>query len=386
MFKILKKELKDSFRDRRTFLLTVFLPMILMSGIVFFYENLISEDEENIYDVVVNEDQLDFAQQLLSSYENIHLIGGTDVLEEVESGNALAGIIIPSDFESSITQGSTPTIQIIGDMYSQNSALAASILENAFTFYSQQLVASRLEASGLDRDLLLPFVIDNVQVVEGDDSMYMIAFLIPLMLSVAVGIGIAPTASDYFAGEKERRTMEALLMTPVNRGSLLLGKWCSMVMIASITGIITLLIVTVEIVFFTENLKAGLAVGDQAIAIIVITILVVIAYAALMSSALMITSMIAKTVKESQSYGTPVSMIVFLPALLTTNLGLNELTTFHFAVPLMNLFTIFKELFFGVVNMEHAILTITSNLIVALLIFMIGRILFLKDRWVLTNS
>lgn len=385
MLKILKKELKDSYRDRRTFLLTVFLPLILMSGMVFFYENLISNEEET-FNIVVNEEQLDFAQQILNSSEKIILSGAPDVLFEVEEGNAIAGVIIPDDFELSITQGYTPAIQILGDMYSQKSTLAASLLEHAFTRYSQQLVASRLEANGLDQDLLLPFTIEKVQIVEGDSSMMMIAFLVPLMLSVAIGIGIAPTASDFFAGEKERRTMEALLMTPVNRGSLLFGKWCTMVIIASLTGIITLLIVSIEIFFFTEYLKSALNIGDQALAIIIITVLVIVAYAAFMSSALMITSIVAKTVKESQSYGTPVSMIVLLPAMLTAGLGLNELTAVHFAIPLMNLFTIFKELFLGVVNIEHAIFTVASNLIVAFFLFLIGRILFLKDRWVLTNA
>ena len=216
--------------------------------------------------------------------------------------------------------------------------------------------------------------------------MMLIAFLVPLMLSVAVGIGVGPSASDLVAGEKERRTMEALLMTPVNRSALLLGKWITMVIIASLTGIITLLIVTVEIIFFTEKLKEGLAFeNNEAIWIAVVALLVIIAFAALMASALMVTSILAKTVKESQSYGTPVTMIVMLPALLTSSLGLNELSTIHFVVPLMNLFTIFKELFFGVLNVEHILLTLSSNILLAIIIFFIGRVLFMKDRWILSN-
>ena len=135
-----------------------------------------------------------------------------------------------------------------------------------------------------------------------------------------------------------------------------------------------------------RKLKEGLAFeNNEAIWIAVVALLVIIAFAALMASALMVTSILAKTVKESQSYGTPVTMIVMLPALLTSSLGLNELSTIHFVVPLMNLFTIFKELFFGVLNVEHILLTLSSNILLAIIIFFIGRVLFMKDRWILSN-
>ena len=386
MLNILKKELKDSFEIVELYFLQYCFRLVLMSALVFFYENLLASDEDETYGIVVNEEQLKFAKQLLTSYDNMEVIGVANVEETIANGEALAGVIIPSDFEQQITTENTPTIQVLGDLYSQKSALSASYIESAFGQYNQQIVAERLQQNKLDNELLTPFTIEQVQTVEGDSSMMLIAFLVPLMLSVAVGIGVGPSASDLVAGEKERRTMEALLMTPVNRSALLLGKWITMVIIASLTGIITLLIVTVEIIFFTEKLKEGLAFeNNEAIWIAVVALLVIIAFAALMASALMVTSILAKTVKESQSYGTPVTMIVMLPALLTSSLGLNELSTIHFVVPLMNLFTIFKELFFGVLNVEHILLTLSSNILLAIIIFFIGRVLFMKDRWILSN-
>ena len=385
MLNILKKELKDSFRDRRTLLLTVLLPLVLMSALVFFYENLLASDDET-YEIVVNEEQLEFAQQLLTSYNNMIVTGVANVEETIASGKALAGVIIPPDFEQQITKENAPTIQILGDSYSQKSALAASYIESAFGQYNQQIVGERLQQNNIENELLTPFTIKQVQTVEGDSSMMMMAYLVPLMLSVAVGIGVGPSASDVISIILPRNTLTGALTNPMNRSALLLGKWVTMVIIASLTGFITLLIVTVEILFFTEKLKEGLSFGtNEAILIALVAVLVIIAFAALMSSALMVTSILAKTVKESQSYGTPVTMIVVLPALLSSSLGLNELSTIHFIVPLMNIFTIFKELFFGVLNIEHIFLTLASNILLAIIIFFIGRILFMKDRWILSN-
>ena len=385
MLNILIKELKDSLRDRRTLLLTVFLPLILMSALIFFYEKMLSTDEEESYEVVVKEGQLDFVQKLLADQESLHLSAVDNVEEVLEEGAAIAGIILPTDFEKEIEAGATPIVQILSDNYSQNSVVATSMIESAFMKYSQSIVAERLAANNVDASLFTPFQLEQVQFVEGDNAMMMIAFLVPLMLSIAVGVGISPAATDLLAGEKERRTMEALLMTPVKRGALLLAKWLTMVIIASLTGIITLAIVFVEIQFLTETLKAGIALGDQALTVVMVSILVIVSYAALMASALMVTGIVAKTIKESQSYSTPVTMISILPAMFMINTGLTELTFTHFAVPIMNIFAIFKELFFGTVNVEHILITIFSNIIVAMVIFSVGRVMFLKDKWVLAR-
>lgn len=120
--------MKDSFRDRRTLLLTVLLPLVLMSALVFFYENLLASDEDETYGIVVNEEQLEFAKQLLTSYDNMEVTGVANVEETIANGDAIAGVIIPSDFEQQITTENTPTIQVLGDLYSQKARLQLVIL------------------------------------------------------------------------------------------------------------------------------------------------------------------------------------------------------------------------------------------------------------------
>lgn len=384
MFNILKKELKDSFRDQRTLLLTVLLPLVLMSALVLFYEKMLSTNEDEIYPVAVKEEQAPFLQQILTSYNNINLVTVEDLHEAIEAGDVVAAVDFEKTIEQKITNNESPTVQLYGDINSQSSAIAISTIEAAFNQFSQSIVAERLQSSNVDSTILSPFTIERVQVVEGDNAVSMIAFLVPLMLSIAVGVGITPAATDLIAGEKERKTMEALLMTPVNRSALLLAKWLTMVIIATLTGLITLMIVFLEVQFFTETIKAGLNLGDDAWVIVLTAFLVVISYAALLASALMITSISAKTIKEAQSYSTPVTMIAILPAMFLVSLGVNELTTTHFIIPIVNIFTIFKELFFGIVNIEHIALTVFSNLIIAFVIFFIGRLMFLKDKWVLS--
>lgn len=383
MLNILKKELKDSFRDGRTLVLTVVLPLLLMSGLVFFYENLMTTDDGEVHKVVVEQQHLDFVANLLQDNKTLEVSKVESVEKTLEDGKAVAGIVLSANFEDEVNAGTMPSVQILGDQYSQTSMVAMTAIEMAFSQYSQAVVAKRLTESGVDTNVLTPFVTEQIQIVEGDSSVMMISFLVPLMLAIAIGVGISPSAADLIAGEKERRTMEALLMTPVNRSSLLFGKWLTMVIVATITGIFTLAVVFVEIQFFTVELKAGINLGNQVVLIVITSLSVVISFSAFMASALMLTSIMAKTVKEAQSYATPINMIAVVPAMFVMNLGLNELSNAHFLIPVMNIFTIFKELFLGVVSFEHIFITIGVNIVAALVLFLVGRVMFMKDKWVL---
>ena len=101
------------------------------------------------------------------------------------------------------------------------------------------------------------------------------------------------------------------------------------------------------------------------------------------ASLLMFTSIIGKTVKESQSYSAPIMMLATIPTLILSNIGINELSIKYFIIPILNLFSVLKELIFGIVDYEHILITIGSNMIYIMIVFIVGRILFLKDKWVM---
>lgn len=211
----------------------------------------------------------------------------------------------------------------------------------------------------------------------------LLAMLVPLMLILAIGIGASPSASDLFAGEKERKTMEALLMTPVKRSTLLIGKWLAITTIGAVIGIITLLVVLLEIQFFTEHLLSAFQETENMFLIFAMIALIAIAYAVFSAAILMLTSIAAKTVKESQSYSTPVMMIAIVPAMLSQTMGVHEFNLFHFSVPILNFFTINKELLLGIINIEHILIVIGTNLLAGIILFAICRMMFMKDKWVM---
>lgn len=381
--KIYFKEMKDSFRDKRTLLLTVLLPIVMMTGLVLFYESMLSDGDGEVFTLAVNESFGVQEEALFVGVDNIEIVKAADPEAVVGDGNAQAALIMESGFMEKVENGEAAGVTLVGNSFSQNSSILMGQVTAALGNYEKVVIADRLEAQGTPQELVQPFTIEQKELTEETAGINMIAMLVPMILALAIGIGATPSSSDLFAGEKEKKTMEALLMTPVNRLTLLFAKWLTISTIGALTGMITLIVVAMEITFLTENMKNAISFGENVYLVVGFALLVSIVYAMFIATLLMITSIMAKTVKESQSYGTPILMVAVFPIMIISGIGINELTVQHFAIPIMNIFTILKELSFGIINYEHLAIMIGSNLLCIIVAFVIARIMFLKDKWVM---
>lgn len=376
--------MKDSFRDRRTLLLTVFLPIIMMTGLAFFYEYLLSSNgEKSTYTLVVNSSISEEEEILFNNLTNVTLYKSDDPKKELQEGIGDAAVIFSDNFAKKIEKGEKGKVTIIGDSYGQNSSHLMSLVATQLTSYEKEVISQRLKKLGTDENIIQPFTLEQIEFSDETPSTTLLGLLVPLILSLAIGIGASPAASDLFAGEKERKTMESLLMTPVNRSTMLFAKWLTISSIGSIIGLVTLMVVTLEIKFFTKHLKEAITFGDQWMVIVALALLISISYSMLIASILMLTSIIGKSIKEAQSYSTLIMMLCLFPAMIITTIGVNELKLYHFSIPLFNFFSISKELLLGIVDVKHIIIVLISNTITMLILFIIGRILFLKDKWVM---
>ncbi|WP_235762701.1 ABC transporter permease [Oceanobacillus alkalisoli] len=383
LFKIYKKEMIDSFRDKRTLLLTVLLPILMMSALTFFYESLISDGEDETYTLAVEEELSTGQETILGTMDNVELLRTENPEQAFIDGDVQAAIVFADNFDAEVQAGEAGNVELIGDTFSQKSSNLIYIVTSKLAEYEQIVVAERLQQANIDPSITQAVAMEQRETNAEDSNIQVLALLIPLILSIAIGVGAGPSAADIFAGEKEKKTMEALLMTPVNRSTLLMAKYLTISSVGVIIGVITLTVVAIEVAFFTEHLKAAISFGDNMVAIIGMGALVTLVYSFFVGALLMITSIVGKTVKEAQSYSTPIMMVIIFPAMMIGGLGVNEFTMNHFILPFVNIFAILTELLFGVVNYGHIFMTIGSNLVCIIIIFIISRILFSKDKWVM---
>lgn len=383
LLKIYLKEMKDCFRDRRTLILTVFLPIIMMTALTLFYEKLVSDGDNETFTLAVSSSITSEEENIFSGFENVEIIKSPAPQEAVENGDAQVALLLTDNFVEKVGQGEEANVTIIGDSFSQNASNLMNMVTNAFAVFEKSVISTRLQAEGTDPNLIQPFTVEQKELSEEDPGVNLLGMLIPLMLALAIGVGAGPAAADLFAGEKERKTMEALLITPVKRSTLLVAKWLTISSIGAVTGIITLIVVMLEITFLTENLKRALSFDENTVPVLVFALLISVVYAMFTASILMLTSLIGKTIKEANSYSSPVMMVSMFPMMFISSMGVNELTSEHFLIPIVNLFSLLKELLFGIIDYQHISMAVGSNIVCIILFFIIGRIMFLKDKWVM---
>ncbi|MHC8521250.1 ABC transporter permease subunit [Rossellomorea sp. H39__3] len=205
LLNIFKKEMKDAFRDRRTLLLTVLLPILMMTALTFFYEGMMSDSEGDSYTLAVSKDVSDEQLALFQGDKSIDVAKVEDPESSVKDGDALAAVVFSNDFMGSVQRGEEATVTIVGDSMSENSSLLMSKVTAYLSGYEKSVTAERLKSEGLDESTIQPFTMTQQELSEEDTGLFLIALIIPMMMALAIGIGAGPVSADLFAGERKRK-------------------------------------------------------------------------------------------------------------------------------------------------------------------------------------
>jgi len=199
--------------------------------------------------------------------------------------------------------------------------------------------------------------------------------LLPLLVVMLVFSGANAAATESIVGEKERGTMATLLVTPVKRSSIALGKILSLSIIAVISGLSSFLGIILslpKLMMADDNLSFTSTYGTKDY---VLLIIIICSAACLFTSLVAIVSCFAKNVKDAQTALAPMTMVIagisFAPALfdgMTDKLGL-------FAIPILNIIIVINKIFSGTYRNIEIIVTVISTVVcVALLSMFLGKL------------
>ena len=377
---VFKKEVKDIFRDKRTWIASVLIPMLIFPLLFFFMNMGVSKIEKNLQnDIVVfietNEQEADIIQYLKSGV-GLKVVDVDNPYEALQKGDIKAIIQIGENFQSKINEKVPGDIKIIFDEVSNESSMATSIVEGIINKYSEEVRLERLADIGVDPKILQPTIINReAYVPEGQESkgdataLMMITFLLPFFLMMYPVVGGMPAAIDLGAGEKERMSLEPLLASGADRLSILTGKYLT-VLLASVLGTITSLIGVLAAAKIAPNvMPLEVRISPLPMLILVVTSLLI----AMMLSGLMLSiSVFAKSYKEAGTYLSPVTIVLMVPAYLTMFMDIRTLPNSMFFVPLLNAVLLMKEVLVDIINPLHIATTfgISILLVVASLLFM----------------
>ncbi|MCY7539739.1 ABC transporter permease [Bacillus pumilus] len=387
---VFKKEMTDALRDRKTLLLTVLIPLLTMLGLVFFYESMIADSGDETYTVAVNEQLPTEMNQMIKEVKNLTLETFDDPQQAVKDGKANAYLEMPKEADDMLQHQQSFAIKIHGYTTDDDSVIAVQMLQSLLEQYQNQVVEKRLAADQINTSVVHPFQVQVVDVEEGEEgengmTSMLLSILLPMILVTSVISGALPAALDIVAGEKDRKSIEALFLTPASRLQILIGKWLAVSMFGILSGIVAIGMLLLSTLLFTEKLKQALNFGDQMWSIIAVMFAALIIFSFMVSMIELLLSVISCSVKEAQSYMSMIITLGVLPMFFTMRAGATQLDTYYFAIPFLNIHALCKQLMFGIIDPMAVTLTLGSSALAVVILFVIVRSLFMKEKWMLAK-
>ena len=335
-FTVMRKELRDLSRDRRTLALALFLgPLLypaLMLGMGYLTENRIRTQVDKTLEIpMVGAEHAPNLVKFLATNGITAAPAPANLDTAIRSQEIDAALRISPDYAEDWRNGRPALVEIIRDSTRRDADIPTQRLQAALNAYSQQVGALRLLARGIDATVARPVNIglQDMATPEAKQGM-LLSVLLPYLLILTSFIGGAYLILDATAGERERQSLEPLLATPAPRSAVVSGKIAAACMI----GLATLLLTLLAFKFsaqFAGTLGRQLNVSFLAIGKM---LLILVPMLFIGTSLLTYLAASAKSMKEAQSHMT---WLMLLPMIPTFALMANPLKSqpWQFAVPFL---------------------------------------------------
>lgn len=368
-----KKEMLDLLRDRKTWVASVVLPILLVPGLMLFIVALQTSSEKEArrhVPIAVEGRQAEVERAILQDGA-MEVVHPPDPLQALRNGEIRAIVRIDGQFDQKMAGRRTAEVTIVYNPSNQKSQIAHEMLAQRLQDLNKRLTAERLSQLGLDEQAVTPLAVRSEDAsTKNQKAGSLLGFIIPFLLVVSCATGAMPAATDLMAGEKERGTLEALMTTPMRGRDILIGKLGAVSIMAMVAALVSLLSMLVAMMGIPKVIGEGASLDFARSILSVFTpgrvtvVILMLALLAVLFAALMLTvSSYAKSFKESQTYMTPFVFVAMAAGYGVMFTAPNEIPFAYFFVPFLNAAALLKELLYGIVAPLH-IGTVLFSLVV----------------------
>ncbi len=315
---IIHKELLDNMRDRRSVgnaLFTVLLNPLIYIVLFGFMNRAFSEQIDRPLELHISGAQ--YAPNLIQFLEqnNVNILEApADAETAVRRGDLAVVLIIPEAFSEQFSRGEPAQVQLLVDETSQSGSVPISRAQSLINQYSAQIGNLRLLARGISPAITAAVPLERVNVAaqtEGVGSV--ILNLLPVVMMTAAFYGGFYLAVDTTAGERERKSLEPLLLNPVPRWEFLLGKFLAvfaftLLAVFLATAFYLLLLSVPQIQEFT-SIRLNI---DWNVILIAGALMIPVAFMAVALQ--MLVASYSRSVKEATTYASLIAIVGFMPS------------------------------------------------------------------------
>jgi len=310
---VVRKELKDAFRDKRSIYSVIIGAMIgpIMIG---FLLNRIAYQQRGAQEIQVPVVGREYAPLLVNWLEQqagVEITAGpTDAESAVRDRKIDFVLVIPKEFPEKFRASRPAAVQIVSDSTRQSTHAKVQRLRSLLSKFSNETGGLRLVARGVSPAIASALNVEDIEVSSAQQRAAAVFNMIPMFLALAAFVAGMHIATDSTAGERERGSIEPLLVNPIPRFELVAGKWLAAVT-SSVIGMTTTLFITSTVLLRLpiEDLEFRFRFGvPDALLLLAATL----PLALIAPSVQMYLASFAKSFKEAQSY---MGYLIFLPML-----------------------------------------------------------------------
>lgn len=396
---IVKKELKRVFDDKRLVFTSMILPAISIAIIYSILGMMITGMIDNMqshqpiaYVQNAPESFLEFTNSSEWSEKiNFKQTNGNieQIKEDIREGHADILVVFEDDFEQKVKNyQSSDAIPVIDTYYNSsedNSSTARfRVFSSLITQYERILIGQRLGNSQYAK----AFVLDSAQadhniINEQRATGQGLSNLIPVLITVFLFSGGMGIGMDTIAGEKERGTMATLLITPVKRETIALGKIIGLGIVSIISALSSFTGILISLPFSKALFSTS---GDMDISalgfgfpeylqLFIIMLTMVGVFVGLISLA----SIFAKNVKEAGTYVTPIFMFIMILGFMNM-FNTSQMELWHHLIPIYGSVASLRTLFTFEATMTGIGLTCMVNVILTFILVFVIRKMFNSEK------
>lgn len=375
---VFRKEIVDALRDRRT-LLVVLMSSVLMGPLVLialssFIAGLESraEQREVVIDGAAHAPTLvNYLQRQTYTVQD----APADYEQQLRSSRLANPVVkVPEDFEAALQRGEAPLIEVVSDGANQRAEVAATRVRRLLAGFNTERGLLALALRGVAPDVQTAIEVQDRDLASTQTRASRVTAMLPFVVMLAVLYGALTASLDTTAGERERGSLEPLLMNPTPRWSLVLGKWGAVASIGFLIAILSCFsFLPAQSLLRSDSLQAMFRFGaDEALLFLV----VLLPHAAALSALLMVVAIRCRTFKEAQANTAVVVMAMSLLPMVTLFNDGGE-AAWHFWTPAIAQFTLMTRVLKGeTFGLEHlAPVLLVSTVLTVACLWLVTRML-----------
>lgn len=364
MINILKKELREIFRDKKSLSMMLIVPLmipLIIIGMSYLFENNVNKDIDD-YNKIGFAYELNETEKYLADSFKIDVVTGTkEELEKMYKEGSI-NLYVTKDGNHYETYG----------YENDTSSYAVSLISSYFEQYKSILQENYLINKNIKPDDVLNIItLSNVTLEEENFfGNYIVSYAF-MFIMMAVTVASTYPATDTTAGEKERGTLETLLTLPISSKSIIIGKYISVAISSIVTGIISLILAYFSLMYagshfdIYNGVDITLNIGQ-----VVFAGLIIVVYAFMISGICISIASRAKTFKEAQSALGPITLVSIFPGMIAFFLNVKSSCLLSM-IPFINYTLLFDDVTKGSFSVLNIMFMFLSTFIIIVLMLSI---------------